>query len=44
MLEKFSQILQRLMTIESMSSLRNPFGNDAPFKVHVNFYIPVFEG
>jgi hypothetical protein len=44
MLENFDQILQRLSTIVGVSSSSNHFGNLAPFKVHVNFDIPIFEG
>jgi hypothetical protein len=44
MLENFSQILQRFLTITCVSSSSIHFGDAAPFKVQVNFYIPVFEG
>jgi hypothetical protein len=44
MLENFSQILQRLSTITGVSSSRSHFGDATPFKVQVNFDIPVFEG
>jgi hypothetical protein len=44
MLENFSQILQRLPTITGTSSSSSHFGDTTPFKVQVNFYIPVFEG
>jgi hypothetical protein len=44
MMEKFSQILRRLSTTTYMSSSRNFFGGIAPFKVQVNFDIPMFEG
>ena len=44
MLENFSQILQRLPTIAGVSSLSTRFEDTAPFKVHVNFEIPLFEG
>jgi hypothetical protein len=40
MMEKFMQILRRLPTGEASSSS----GHATPFKVHVNFYIPLFEG
>ena len=44
MLENFSQILQRLPTLTGASSSSNLFGDTTPFKVQVNFDIPVFEG
>jgi hypothetical protein len=44
MLENFSQILQRLSTIAGMSSSSSHFGDTSPFKVQVNFDIPIFEG
>jgi hypothetical protein len=40
MMEKFAQILQRLPTGEACSSS----GHATPFKVQVNFDIPLFEG
>jgi hypothetical protein len=44
MMENFSHILQRLpIEIDAYSS-SNHFGSTSPFKVQVNFYIPVFEG
>jgi hypothetical protein len=43
-LENFSQILQRLLTIEDVSLSRSHFGDAAPFKVQVNFDILIFEG
>jgi hypothetical protein len=44
MLENFSQILQRLPIIAGASSSSSHFGDAAPFKVHTNFDIHVFEG
>jgi hypothetical protein len=44
MLEKFSQILQRLLTIIGTSSSSSVFGDATPFKVQINFVIPIFEG
>jgi hypothetical protein len=44
MLENFSQILQQLSTKVGMSSSSSHFGDTAPFKVQVNFNIPIFEG
>jgi hypothetical protein len=44
MMENFSQILRRMPTTTSTSSLNNHFGSVAPFKVQVNFDIPVFKG
>jgi hypothetical protein len=38
MMENFTQILRRLPTGEASSSSGHP----TPFKVHVNFYIPLF--
>jgi hypothetical protein len=43
MMDFFSQILRLLPTIVDESSSNNHFGSIAPFKVQVNFYIPVFE-
>jgi hypothetical protein len=40
MMDNFAQILRRLPTGEASSSR----GHATPFKVHVNFYIPLFEG
>jgi hypothetical protein len=42
--DNFSQILQRLPTIVGTSSSSSRFGDTAPFKVQVNFDIPIFEG
>ena len=43
MMDKFSQILQWLPTYGAFTS-NNHFGGATPFKVHVKFGIPVFEG
>jgi hypothetical protein len=43
MMENFSQILQRL-PIGSASTSSNHSGGATPFKVQVNFNIPIFEG
>jgi hypothetical protein len=44
MMENFSHILQRPPITTSAYSSNNHFGITSPFKVHVNFYILVFEG
>jgi hypothetical protein len=44
MMENFSHILQRLSIAVGASSSRDHFGITFPFKVQVNFDIPVFEG
>jgi hypothetical protein len=45
MMEKFFQILQRLpMTATEAYSTSNHFASVTPFKVQVNFDIPLFEG
>jgi hypothetical protein len=45
MMEKFSQILQRLpMVVVEESLTRNHFISATPFKVQVNFDIPLVEG
>jgi hypothetical protein len=44
MMENFSHILQRLPITTGMYSSSNHFGGTSPFKVQVNFDIPVFEG
>jgi hypothetical protein len=44
MMENFSHILQRLPIASSASSSSDHFGGTSPFKVQVNFDIPVFEG
>ena len=43
MMDKFSQILQRLPTDDASASGSHS-GDATPFKVHVNFDIPIFEG
>jgi hypothetical protein len=43
-MENFYHILQRLPITVETSSLNNQFGGTSPFKVQVNFYIPIFEG
>ena len=40
MMDSFAQILWLLPTGDASSSN----GGDAPFKVQINFYIPIFEG
>ena len=42
MMDKFAQILWRLPTGVASSS-NNHSGGTAPFKVHVNFDIPIFD-
>jgi hypothetical protein len=44
MMENFSHILQHLPIATSASSSSDHFGGTSPFKVKVNFDIPVFEG
>jgi hypothetical protein len=44
MMENFSHILQPLPIASSESSSRDHFGGTSPFKVQVNFDIPIFEG
>jgi len=44
MMENFSHILQLLPIATGESSSSNHFGGTLPFKVQVNFDIPVFEG
>jgi hypothetical protein len=44
MMENFSHILQRLQIALGASSSSDHFGGTSPFKVQVNFDIPVFEG
>jgi hypothetical protein len=43
MMENFSHILQHLLIAGGTSSSRGHFGGTSPFKVQVNFDIPVFE-
>jgi hypothetical protein len=40
MMDSFAQIIQRLPTGDASSSNKGV----APFKVQINFYIPIFEG
>jgi hypothetical protein len=44
MMENFAHILQRMSIASSASSSSGHFGGTSPFKVQVNFDIPVFEG
>jgi hypothetical protein len=44
MMENFSHILQCLLIASGTSSSRDQFGGTSPFKVQVNFDIPIFEG
>jgi hypothetical protein len=44
MMENFSHILQCLSITTCMSSSSDHFGSTSPFKVQVNFDIPIFEG
>jgi hypothetical protein len=44
MMENFSHILQCLSIEIGAYSSKYHFGNTSPFKVQVNFDIPVFEG
>jgi hypothetical protein len=44
MMENFSHILQCLSIKTGTSSSRGHFGGTSPFKVQVNFDIPIFEG
>jgi hypothetical protein len=44
MMENFAHILQRLPIETCMSPSSNQLGGTSPFKVQVNFDIPVFEG
>ena len=43
MMDNFSQILRRLPT-SGPSTSNNDSGGSTPFKVQVNFHIPIFEG
>ena len=43
MMDNFAQILQRLPK-GNTSTFRNYYGSATPFKVQVNFDIPIFEG
>ena len=44
MMDSFTQILLRMSTAVSASSTSSRFGDATPFKVQVNFDIPLFEG
>jgi hypothetical protein len=44
MMENFAHILQRLLIATGASSSSGHLGGTSPFKVQVNFDIPVFEG
>jgi hypothetical protein len=44
MMENFSHILQHLPITTGTSSSSDHFGGTSPFKVQVNFDIPIFEG
>jgi hypothetical protein len=44
MMENFSHILQCLSIETGASSSSGHFGGTSPFKVQVNFDIPIFEG
>jgi hypothetical protein len=44
MMENFSHILQCIPITTGTSSSSDHFGGTSPFKVQVNFYIPIFEG
>jgi hypothetical protein len=44
MMENFSHILQHLPIASGASSSSSHFGGTSPFKVQVNFDIPIFEG
>ena len=44
MMDNFAQILCRLLTTSDASTSSGHSGSTPPFKVQVNFDIPVFEG
>ena len=44
MMDSFAQILRRMPAAASASSTSSRFGDATPFKVQVNFEIPLFEG
>ena len=44
MMDNFAHILQCLLITTSVSSSSDIFGGISPFKVQVNFDIPIFEG
>ena len=43
-MDKFAHILQRMSMVVDAPSTSSPFGGATPFKVQVNFDIPLFEG
>jgi hypothetical protein len=43
-MDNFAQILIQLLATMEEASIRNHFGSVIPFKVQVNFDIPLFEG
>ena len=44
MMDNFSQILRRMLMAMDAPSMRGHFGGAIPFKIQVNFEIPLFEG
>ena len=44
MMDNFSQILLRMLTVTDSPSMSNRFWGVNPFKVHIKFDIPLFEG
>jgi hypothetical protein len=44
MVDNFTQILRRLPTTMEAPSTNSDFGGATPFKVQINFDIPLFEG
>jgi hypothetical protein len=44
MMENFSHIFQCLLIASGASSSSSHFGGTSPFKVQVNFEIPIFQG
>jgi hypothetical protein len=44
MMENFSHILQCMSIAKGSSSSSDHFGGTSPFKIQVNFDIPIFEG
>ena len=44
MMDNFAQILRRMSTATDAPSTSSHFGGATPFKVQVNFEIPLFEG
>ena len=43
MMDSFAQILRRMPSVASASSTSSRFGDATPFKLQVNFDIPLFE-